>query len=99
MARGSAGLVLASFPARGRKTTTPQLVDGGLFEIPDSGFFYDARPRPPDVGPRVDAGPFVCDGGCGDGSYCGCIETPGRRCGCQERGGYVAACDPLVPMS
>lgn len=68
----------------------PRLVDGGAFVLPDAGFpdvqVYDSG---------IDAGPFVCDPGCGAGQACGCLEGVG--CGCHAPGGNLAPCDPQHP--
>lgn len=72
-----------------------RLVDGGRFELPDSGQILDARAQvgPPDSGPG-DSGPFVCEGGCPDGSVCGCLDDNARTCGCTQPAGFNEPCDP-----
>ena len=76
--------------------TTRRLVDGGRFELPDSGVFFDARPAPtaPDAAPR-DTGPHVCESGCPDGSVCGCLDDEG--CGCHAPRAFDDTCDPQHP--
>jgi hypothetical protein len=70
-------------------------IDGGRFELPDSGFFFDARPPPSRPDASVgDTGPYVCEAGCPDGSVCGCLD---RSCGCHEPGRYNALCDLQHP--
>ncbi len=75
-----------------------RLIDGGRFELPDSGVFFDARPviGPPEAGP-ADTGPHVCEGGCPDGSVCGCLDREPRTCGCALPQGYNEGCDPQHP--
>lgn len=99
MARRAALLSLLALAACSRPDGRV-LADGGLFEIPDSGFSFDARIDPDAGFIAPDTGPFQCTTGCPDGSVCGCIDTkPRETCGCNVRGGYTDPCDPQVPDS
>ena len=95
-----APLVAVLFLCACNRPDPRQLVDGGLFEIPDSGRSSDARVNLDAHVAAVDSGPFVCDEGCPDGSVCGCIDTqPRATCGCNPRAGYTESCDPQAPES
>jgi hypothetical protein len=92
-------LIAIALSACSSRSSERNLVDGGLFEVPDSGFTFDARPRFDGSVEEVDSGPFICDAGCPDGSFCGCVTSPNRSCGCLPRGGYSGSCDPQVEDS
>jgi hypothetical protein len=90
----SCGLLLAA--CEGGAQSLP---DGGVFQIPDSGFIYDSGPPVvPDSG-VTDSGPFVCNTTCESGTVCGCPDTPSPSCGCNPPATYAAACDPQVAES
>ncbi|MCC7387018.1 MAG: hypothetical protein IT384_34600 [Deltaproteobacteria bacterium] len=83
----------------GCRDFSPRHVDGGRFEIPDSGLFLDARAAGGDGSTPADVGPFTCREACADGGVCSCLDTRPPRCGCNAPGGYAAPCDLLVPES
>jgi len=87
-------LVCAALSACREGPAGRDLVSGGAFELPDSGFTYDARAFVTRDAEPIDTGPFECSGGCANGSVCGCLDRRPRVCGCFPAQGYNEACDP-----
>lgn len=83
-----------------RTGTGRELADGGAFELPDSGWFFDASTVRFSDAAAPDTGPFQCNRTCGDAQICGCLDTPPNpTCGCNARAGYAEPCDPQVEDS
>lgn len=79
-------------------TGTP-VADGGGFALPDAQSSPADAAAPRDVGPAVDAGPFVCEPACPAGQVCACPDTFPLRCGCVEPASLSRPCDPAAPES
>ncbi len=96
---GLLAVQLSLLPACKQATTGPRRVDGGRFEIPDSGLIRDAFVVTNPDAAAPDAMPFVCTSSCAGSTVCSCLDNRPPTCGCNPPGAYDDPCDRQVPES